>query len=442
MELRRLAILSSVFVCFSTTAPAFAATIVVDNDFADCPQADFNTIQAAVAAAQAGDKILVCPGIYEETVLVNKSDLRIEAQAAPAHLADSEVRSLGDVVLQGTPALEFGFRLLNTTGVLIQGFTVQGYRQANIRIEGSADPLVGISSGNTLRKNVTTAAVIDGIELINSDANLVEHNISFANSGPSSDGIFVTGPRVGAQFQIGSKDNVIRHNETFGNGQHGINLFRTRSGNVVFGNSSHDNRGRGIQIAQSNEENVIENNYVFENGSLILPPPVPPIMGGGIGIFVVNSTLVTVKSNRSERNRANGIALNTAGNNVVTNNRSDSNRTAGIALNGASANLVEQNEVFENTEDGIRLVNNSDSNTVQLNHARRNRRDGIRVDATSGGLTPAEQNTIERNVIRESGELDARDDSVGPGTGGTGNVWINNKCVTENRPGLCEHPGH
>jgi len=67
MKLRRLATLSSVFVCFSTTASAFAGTLVVDNDFADCPQADFNSIQAAVLAAQPGDQILVCPGVYTES---------------------------------------------------------------------------------------------------------------------------------------------------------------------------------------------------------------------------------------------------------------------------------------------------------------------------------------------------------------------------------------
>jgi hypothetical protein len=48
-------------------------------------------------------------------------------------------------------------------------------------------------------------------------------------------------------------------------------------------------------------------------------------------------------------------------------------------------------------------------------------------------------NTIERNVIRESGEHDAHDDSVGPGTAGTANFWLKNNCKTENRPGLCEH---
>ena len=86
MKLRRFVILSSVFVCFSTAAPAFARTIVVDNDFADCPQAETNSIQAAVVAAGPGDKILVCPGVYLETVVVNKPDLRIEAQAAPGEV--------------------------------------------------------------------------------------------------------------------------------------------------------------------------------------------------------------------------------------------------------------------------------------------------------------------------------------------------------------------
>src|SRR5687768_10234824 len=113
MRLRSLVALSSI-VCFCAPAPAFAATLVVDNDFADCPQADFSSIQAAVTAAQPGDKILVCRGVYLETVLVEKSDLRIEAQAAP-----------GDVVLQGTPPQLVGFHLLNSSGVVLQGFTVQ-----------------------------------------------------------------------------------------------------------------------------------------------------------------------------------------------------------------------------------------------------------------------------------------------------------------------------
>ena len=132
----------------SAHAPAFARTLVVDNDGAECPQAEYTTIQQAVAAAQAGDKILVCPGLYFGTVVVETPDLRIEAKAAP-----------GEVVLQGTGAVgELGFVLLNTTGVVLQGFTVQGFGRAQIRIQGG--------SGNTVRKNVTRGAVVnDGIQV-------------------------------------------------------------------------------------------------------------------------------------------------------------------------------------------------------------------------------------------------------------------------------------
>src|SRR4051812_47551341 len=84
MKLRRFAILSSVFLCFSATAPALARTLVVDNNIPPkCPKPDFTSIQLAVAVALPGDKTLVCPGTYEETVVVHQHDLRIEAQAAP-----------------------------------------------------------------------------------------------------------------------------------------------------------------------------------------------------------------------------------------------------------------------------------------------------------------------------------------------------------------------
>ena len=382
MNRHRFITFSSALIFFSTGASAFAATLVVDNDFDDCPQADFNIIQAAIAAAQPGDKILVCPGTYPETVVVDKPDLRIEAQAAP-----------GEVVLQGTPAQQFGFHLLNTTGVLLQGFTVRGFGDANIRIEGGG--------ANTLRKNITTAATGSGIRVINSSANVVEQNTSFTNGAGISVNSTVIAP------EPATSDNIIRYNETYSNVQAGLQILVNPpavgrlSGNVLFGNDSHDNP-IGIRNVQSANGSVIENNRVFENVR---------------GIIVGNSTGVTVRNNRSERNSEFGIRLQ----------------------NSAANNLVEKNEVFQNTQDGIRLESAACpcppgipgavvANTVQLNLIRQNGRDGIRL---FDPLTAA--NTLERNVIRESGEHDAHDD-------GTTNVWINNKCETENRPGLCEHP--
>jgi parallel beta-helix repeat protein len=337
--------------------------------------------------------------------LVDTPDLRIEAQAAP-----------GEVVLQGTGAVvEVGFHLLNTTGVVLQGFTVQGFGRAQVRIESG--------SGNTVRKNVTSGAVVnDGIQVTSSSGNLVEQNTSFGNQ---QDGIFV-GRVPDIPFQPAS-DNIIRHNETFENSQHGINLFGTGTGNVISGNRVYDNGNRGINNAQASNGNVIEHNHVFANGI-----PLPPVLGPGIGIFVNISTDVTIRDNKVEGNGGSGITLTSSGNNVVTNNQSDANAAVGLSLNGSSGNVVEKNKLVGNTQDGIRL-NNAAANIVQSNHIRRNGRDGIRAEATS------RDNTIERNNIKESAEHDAHDDSVGLGTDGTANFWIDNHCETENRLGLCDH---
>ena len=293
----------------------------------------------------------------------------------------------------GAIAPLFGFHLLNTTLVLVQGFTVHGFGDANIRIEGG--------SGNTLRKNVTTlSGAGSGIRVINSSANVVEQNISFDNLGGA--GITVTGALA--------SNNIIRHNETFLNGQAGLQIVTSGRGNVLFGNDSHDNPV-GLRNVVSAHGSVIENNGVFANVQ---------------GIIVGLSTDVIVRNNRSERNTQFGIRLQ----------------------NGATNNLVEKNEVFQNDQDGIRLepVVAAGSlpvvaNIVQLNDVRRNGRDGIRVFNSL-----AAENMIERNVLLDNVEHDAHDDSVGPHTGGTANYWINNRCGTENqpgqdenRPGLCEN---
>jgi nitrous oxidase accessory protein NosD len=404
MKLRHVAMCVSVLLCFGT-APAFARTLVVDNDGAECPQAEYATIQQAVAAAEAGDKILVCPGLYTGTVVIDTPNLRIEAQAAP-----------GEVVLRGTGAVgELGFVLLNTTGVVLEGFTVQGFGRAQIRIQGG--------SGNTVRKNVTKDAVVnDGIQVTSSSANVVEQNTSHGNL---QDGIFV-GRITDIPFEPAS-DNIIRHNETFNN-RFGINLNGSGPGNVIFGNRSHDNTQRGIANLNLSHGNEITYNHVFANGLTAIPG----VAGVGVGINVNNSSLVIVRSNRAEGNGTSGITLTTAANNVVTHNLSDGNAASGVQLNAATGSVVEKNLLYRNM-DGVRMFNNAAANRIQSNYIWRSGRDGIRAEVTSS------DNRIERNIMLNSEEHDAHDDSAGTATAGTANFWIDNHCRTENRLVLCDH---
>ncbi|MGH7662873.1 MAG: right-handed parallel beta-helix repeat-containing protein [Gemmatimonadaceae bacterium] len=242
-------------------------TLVVDNDGADCPNVDFATIQAAVAAADPGATILVCAGTYLEQVTIAKNDLRVLAKGKP-----------GDVTLDGLdlPAMIAGFRLENAHGNLIEGFVVRNYHEAGIWLRTG-------SSGNTIRMNVTTGSPFhDGIQLQNAPGNLVEHNRAVANFSPASVacGINVIGG--------GSDGNVVRHNEVFEN-DFGIQVAAGADNNLIFHNESHDNRRFGIRNLAAANGNVIENNRSVNNA------------GPGIAVFL-SSTGVTVARNKAFNN--------------------------------------------------------------------------------------------------------------------------------------------
>ena len=102
-----------------SVANASSTDFRVDDDGADCPNADFTSIQAAVNAAGPGDKVTVCPGTYNEQVTIGagKDGLRVESQKpleavikAPAVMTEP-----GDVV-----------RINTAQDVKLKGFTIAG----------------------------------------------------------------------------------------------------------------------------------------------------------------------------------------------------------------------------------------------------------------------------------------------------------------------------
>lgn len=129
---------------FVTPLPAHAqSTFVVDDDGqgtatncnAGAPA--FSSIQAAVNAAASGDTIFICPGTYNEQVVVTTSNLTIRGVSA------------GSTVLRPTVVVQNTFRLNNNRPaapiLLIDG--VGGVTVTNLTIDGSlADSGTGIFS--------------------------------------------------------------------------------------------------------------------------------------------------------------------------------------------------------------------------------------------------------------------------------------------------------
>jgi parallel beta-helix repeat protein len=262
--------------------------LVVDNDKAQCKKADFTTIQAAVTAASAGMTILVCPGTYQESVTIATSDLRIRAKGKP-----------GAVVLDGmAQTLLAGFYIQNASGILINGFRIQNFHEAGILLDNG--------DRNRIRKNVTTGAHHDGIELrLGSSGNRIEHNRVIDNLAGNACGIQIR--------DAGSTGNKVRHNVS-ANNNWGIRVGLAATNNAVFHNRTISNRAFGILNFSGANGTSIRGNRAFGNPT---------------GISVQGSTGVVVARNHAFGNTLD-LQWDGAGTNTFKNNHCNTSAPPGL----------------------------------------------------------------------------------------------------------------
>jgi len=115
-----------------TALPAQAgATLVVDDDgrgsAVDCDAADpaFGAIQDAVDTAQPGDTVFICPGVYDEQVVVATSDLTLLGSGtALTIIRPSVAHADGSIIppIPVAPILLFD----GATGAAAREFTIDG----------------------------------------------------------------------------------------------------------------------------------------------------------------------------------------------------------------------------------------------------------------------------------------------------------------------------
>jgi len=258
--------------------------LIVDDNKAQCANAGFTSVQAAVNAAPAGSKILVCAGTYNEQVTIAtaaKNDLTLKAKGKP-----------GTVVMNGAddPALQAAFFLTAVQGIKLAGFTIREYHEAGILL-GSPTGFPGFpsgapgASGNELLHNESTDNHHDGIALYNSPGNLIAHN--FIHDNPSE---IACGIQVGFPGSVG---NVVRHNRSLRNA-FGIRLNDGASNNVIFHNRSSFNRRFGILNRAGATGTLIIENRTFSNTGT----GTAPTEGRGIAV-TTGSTGVSVLRNHA-----------------------------------------------------------------------------------------------------------------------------------------------
>jgi hypothetical protein len=181
--------------------------------------------------------------------------------------------------------------------------------------------------------------------------------------------------------------------------------------------SSNDESVAGVNDTGNAESWTITGNTVT-NGTNVpatgaLQVPTGDGQGDGIDLFGING--LTLTGNSVTANADWGIGL-----------FGITNSTIGGMASG------KPNTASRNGYDGIIVGEDtgpSTGDTFVKNSAATNARDGIEVlGADSGGVQQAASNEFRANVMTTNGSFDAEDNSVGGGTGGTGDNWNSNTC--------------
>ena len=266
---------------------------------------NYGSIQYAIDDASEGDTVVVFSGIYNESIVINKT-INLIGEDKNSTILDSNESGYCAILIQAQAINLSGFTIQNST----IGIYVVGYEN--------------VSTNSTIANNNITNNV-GGIYLSNlSSNNLISGNIITKNKG---EGIHL----------FGSFNNKINGNIITENGGFGIVLWEMSQYNFIYKNTILNNI-KGIALRRWSDNNIVSENNISKNS--------------GVGIYLTYS----FKNNMSKNNIANntfGISLRDSSENTISANHVTDNRY-GIYLYDSSNNTIIPDNIFSDNNEDIR----------------------------------------------------------------------------------------
>ncbi|MEV5724590.1 right-handed parallel beta-helix repeat-containing protein [Streptomyces pharetrae] len=231
----------------------------------------FTTISAAIKAAAPGDWILVRPGLYEESLIVDKP-LEI---IGDGHREDIEIRA------HDASALVFKAGIGRVSNLTLRRVAGTGRSHAVTIFQGRLD----LEKCDISSDSLACVAIRDG-----ADPRLRENKIH----GGRQSGVFVFNHGLG----------TLEDNEIFDNQFSGVEI-KSGSNPTLRRNQIFDNKVNGV-YAYEGGLGKLETNYITGNG--------------GVGVRIDEDSSTVLRHNNINRNRYEGVWIDGGSSGVIEDN--------------------------------------------------------------------------------------------------------------------------
>jgi nitrous oxidase accessory protein len=341
------------FVALIAGTPAFSATVAVGTCLPN--KVTFDSLTDAVQGVPTGSTILVCPGVYTEQIVINKS-LTLKGQTAGNSSYAVLVPPVGGLLTNATSLSGSGFYGVGTPFA------------AQVLIESGANVTITDMAFDATGYNIPTcSAIVVGILIQDASASLTRVAIkNQLETGPFPCSATGAGAGVLAQNDGSNATTVDVRNSTFANAAQsfesdGASNTSTLSNNSFAGNPASN--ANAISIGNGNS--TIQNNTI---SSFNYPPASANLNGASYGIYLSCVPSGTIANNSISTTQVGIILVNptcpTTGVSITGNDVSDAQI---IGIDVGETNGLVQNNTIRSTQTAIRVPGAAAGNTIQGN---------------------------------------------------------------------------
>ncbi len=376
-------------------------------------RAQFTNISDAIARAPGGARIVVAPGHYRESVVVDKpleligeglrDDVVIEAMGPEPLIFDTNIGIVRNFTLRQSQTEGDDYCVWIKQGRLeLEDCDISNSNGVGIAIFNGADPRI--------RRNRIHNCGQSGV-LVKDARGTFEDNEVFANSLAGFSIRDASDPTLrrnrvydGQQGGIHIYNNgrgTYEENEIFSNAFAGITV-KTNSNPIVRRNRIYDGKQSGVYIFDSGH-GTFEDNDIFgnANAAISVKTSAEPIIrrnrihnGRQSGIFVYDSGGGIFEDNQIYENGYAGVMVKAGANPVVRRNRIYGGKQSGIYCYEKGGGIFEENDICDNAFSGINVAEEAVP-IIRKNNIHNNKQNGIFVWKRGRG-------TFEGNEIIEN----------------------------------------